>query len=397
MDGKVIHIIHTPNNKYKYLKGEINNMRFTIDKEALMKGLTLVSKAIPPKAELPILANFKLAMTEKGLEITGSDNNITISTVVPFMIGEKEIIRNSQEGSTLVAAKILIEVVRHLDDEVCTFELIDTSILKIEDSKSNFKLNSIRAEEYPDIDLSVSGASLTIPGKDIQTLVESTAFAASVKETRPILTAVNLEAGNFKLTATATDTARLARKSIDIESEVRFVANIAAKKLIDIVRSFEEDDEVTIAVSEKKAVFAFGNSVISTRLTSGDYPNTKNIFPKVFNYHLEVNAQEFLKAMERVSLLSTEYEGVVKLIMDQDEVEMISRSLMVGSANEKLLVFQYAGEHLEISFKASFVADAIRACRSEDVTIAFVGEMKPFVVKNVKDESIEMLVTPLRS
>jgi len=372
-------------------------MRFTIDKESLMKGLTLVSKAIPQKAELPILGNFKLSMTEKGLEITGSDNNITISTIVPFMIGEKEIIRNSQEGSTLVAAKILIEVVRHLEDEICTFELIDTSILKIEDSKSNFKLNSIRAEEYPDIDLSVSGASLTLPGSDIQTLVESTAFAASIKETRPILTAVSLQAGDFKISATATDTARLARKSLDIESDVRFVANIAAKKLLDIVRSFEPEDEVTIAVNEKKAVFAFGHSVISTRLTSGDYPNTKNIFPKMFNYSLEVNAQEFLRAMERVSLLSTEYEGVVKLIMDQDEVEMISRSSMVGSANEKLNVFQFAGEHLEISFKASFVADAIRACRSEDVTIQFVGEMKPFVVKNVKDESIEMLVTPLRS
>lgn len=372
-------------------------MRFTIDKEALMKGLTLVSKAIPQKAELPILANFKLALTEKGLEITGTDNNMTILTIVPFMIGEKEIIRNSQPGETLVAAKILIEVVRHLEGETCTFELIDTSILKIEDSKSNFKLNSIRAEEYPSIDLSVSGASLVVPAKDIQSLVESTAFAASIKETRPILTAVSLEAGDFKLTATATDTARLARKSIDIESEAKFVANIPAKKLIDIVRSFEGSEEVTIAVSDKKAAFAFGNSVISTRLTNGEYPNTKNIVPKSFNYFLEVNAQEFLKAMERVSLLSAEFEGVVKLIMDEDEVEMISRSSMVGSANEKLSVFQYSGEHLEISFRASFVADAIRACRSEDVTIAFIGEMKPFVVKNVKDTSVDMLVTPLRS
>lgn len=372
-------------------------MRFTIDKELLMKGLTLVSKAIPQKAELPILSYFKLALTEKGLEITGSDNNITISTIVPFMIGEKEIIRNSQEGATLVAAKILIEVVRHLEDETCTFELIDTSILKIEDSKSNFKLNSLRADEYPDIDLSVSGASLTVCGKDIQALAESTAFAASIKETRPILTAVNLEADNFKLTATATDTARLARKTIDIESEAKFVANISAKKLLDIVRSFEPNDEVTIAVSESKAVFAFGYSVISTRLISGDYPNTKNIFPSSFNYNLEVNAQELLKAMERVSLLSTEYEGVVKLVMGEDEIEIISRSSTVGSANEKLLVFQYSGEHLEISFKASFVADAIRACKCEDVTISFVGEMKPFVVKNIKDPSVQMLLTPLRS
>lgn len=372
-------------------------MRFTIDKEALMRGLTLVSKAIPQKAELPILANFKLALTEKGLEITGSDNNMTILTIVPFMIGEKEIIRNSQPGETLVAAKILIEVVRHLDEENCTFELIDNTILKIEDSKSNFKLNSIRAEEYPQIDLSVSGHTLEVSAKDIQTLVESTAFAASIKETRPILTAVSLEAGDGKLSTTATDTARLARKTIEIESDAKFVANIPAKKLTDIVRSIDSAESVTIAISDKKATFAFGNSVISTRLTNGDYPNTKNIVPTKFNYYLEVNSQEFLKAMERVSLLSQEYEGVVKLIMDEDEVEMISRSSLVGSANEKLSVFQYSGEHLEISFRASFVADAIRACKSEDVTIAFVGEMKPFIVKNNKDASIEMLLTPLRS
>lgn len=372
-------------------------MRFTIDKEALMKGLTLVSKAIPPKAEYPILANFKLALTEKGLEITGSDGNMTILTIVPFMIGEKEIIRNSQPGEALVAAKILIEVVRHLEEEMATFELVDSSILKIEDSKSNFKLNSIRGEEYPTVDLSVSGPTLECSAKDIQTLVESTAFAASNKETRPILTAVSLEARDNLLSATATDTARLARKTIDIESDIKFVANIPAKKLIDIVRSFEGDEQVTIAVSDKKATFAFGNSVISTRLTNGDYPNTKNIIPTKFNYFLEVNSQEFLKAMERVSLLSTEYEGVVKLVMDEDEVEMISRSSMVGSANEKLSVFQFSGEHLEISFRASFVADAIRACKSEDVTIAFVGEMKPFVVKNNKDASIEMLLTPLRA
>lgn len=372
-------------------------MRFTIDKEALLKGLALVNKAIPPKAEVPILTNFKLALTEKGLEITGSDNNITIQTIIPFMIGDKEIIRNTQEGSTLVSAKYLSGSVRLLSDDTCTFELIDSTTLKITDSKSKFELISIRGEEFPDFDLSLSGATLSLPGVELQTLVESTAFAASIKETRPILTAVNLEAGDFKLSATATDTARLARKSMDIESDVKFVANIAAKKLIDIVRSIEPTDEVTIAVTDKKAIFAFGQSVISTRLISGDYPNTKNIFPKSFAYSLEVNSQEFLKAMERASFLSNEQEGVIKIIMDEDEVIMKSRYSMAGSAEEKLSVFQFAGEHLEISFKASFVAESIRACRSEDVTLSFVGEMKPFVVKNVKDPTIEMLVTPLRS
>lgn len=372
-------------------------MRFTINREQLLKGLTLVSKAVPPKAEVPILQNIKLSLTERGLEILGSDNNIAIQTVIPYMIGDKEIIRNSENGETLIGAKILLEVVRHLEEEYVTFDLVDSSMLEIEDNKSNFKLNSIRADEYPQIDLNASGAVLNVATKDLVSLVDSTVFAASTKETRPILTALNIEAHDNFLTATATDTARLARKSIDIDHDVRFVANIPAKKMVDIVRSFEEAESVEIAVSDKKAIFSFGNTTISTRLINGEYPNTKNIVPKNFNYFLEVNSSEFLKAMERVSLLSAEHDGVVKVVMTEDEVEIISRSSLVGSANEKLNVFQFSGERLEISFRSSFVADAIKACKSEDVTIAFIGEMKPFVVKNSKDDSIDMLVTPLRS
>ena len=137
----------------------------------------------------------------------------------------------------------------------------------------------------------------------------------------------------------------------------------------------------------------FGNTVISTRLINGSYPDTRNIVPKTFNYYLEVNAREFLSAMDRVSL----FGGVIKLIMTEDEVEMISRSTIAGSANVKLSTFQFSGERLEISFNSVFVSDAIRAVGSEDVTISLIGEMKPFVVKNVKDDSIDMLVTPLRS
>ena len=101
--------------------------------------------------------------------------------------------------------------------------------------------------------------------------------------------------------------------------------------------------------------------------------------------------------MERVSLLSAERDGVVKLVMTEDEVELFSRNSTVGSANEKIQTFQYTGERLEISFRASFVTDAIRAVRSEHVTISFVGEMKPFVVKSCSDDTVDMLVSPLRS
>ena len=372
-------------------------MRFIVDKEELIKGLTMVSKAVPQKVELPILANIKLELTNKGLEIVGSDNNLTIKTVVPYMIGDREIIREGRPGAALIGLKIFAEVIRHLEGADVSIELIDNSILRVDDGHSNYKLNSVSAEEYPEIDLDILGAFFEVKAKDFIGLVEQTAFAASMKETRPILTTVNLECANRQLTATATDTARLARKTIEIENDVRFTANIPAKKLLDIVHSFEGDTMVSVSVSDKKALFKFDNTVISTRLTNGDYPNTKNIVPKTFNYYLEVNSRELLGAMERVSLLSADRDGVIKLLMSEDGIEVISRSSMVGSANEKINTYQFNGERFEISFRASFVADAIKAVKCEDVEIAFIGEMKPFVVKNPKDDTIDMLITPLRS
>lgn len=372
-------------------------MRLVIEREALIKGLGSISKAISSKVPMPILSNVKMTLNEKGLELLGSDNDLVIRTTVPYMIGDKEIIRNSKPGSALVSFKYLSDIVRHMEGEYISIEVIDEIVLRLDDGKSNFRLNSIKPEEYPDIDLELFGAIFDVKASDLLALVETTAFAASTKDGRPVLTAINFDAHNNVLTTTATDTARLARKKVDIDDNIAFSVNIVAKKFLDIVHSFENEEIVTVAVSDKKAIFSFGFTVISVRLINIDYPNTKNIIPKSFNYYLEVNSREFLSAMERVSVLSSEHEGVVKLVMTEDEVEIMSRTVSVGSANEKINTFQFSGERLEVSFKSSFVSDAIKALKCEDVTIAFVGEMKPFVVKNVKDDSIDMLVTPLRS
>ena len=69
----------------------------------------------------------------------------------------------------------------------------------------------------------------------------------------------------------------------------------------------------------------------------------------------------------------------------------------IGSANETLSTFQFNGDILEISFNSDYVISAIKALKTEDVTIAFIGEMKPFVVKSDKDPSIVQLVTPVRT
>ena len=372
-------------------------MKFTINREQFLKGLMISAKAIGSKSPIPVMANVKIKMCEKGLELTGSNSELTIQTTIPFRIEDKEIIRDANFGETLVANKFITEIVRRLEGQEVTFEVLDETIAKISDGKSDFKLNSVKAEEYPNIDLEMTGAKVQMSYTEFKDLVDQTAFAASTRDQRPILTALNLEAVDGELTATATDSARLAKKTIHLEERISFLANVPATVMSEVAHLLDEDSMVTLAIGEKKVVFALDGTLVTTRLVNGEYPNTRHIIPHGFSYFLEANSQELISAMERVSLLSVDRENVVKITMTEDSVEISTKSSQIGSATERISTFQYTGERLEVSFNSTYVMQAIKAAKCEDITIAFLGEMKPFVIKNVKNESHVQLVTPVRT
>jgi DNA polymerase-3 subunit beta len=372
-------------------------MRFTIKREEFLKGLLVAGRAVGSKTANPVLANLRLELNENGLFITGSNSDLTIKTQVPYRFNGVEIIRNFKEGATLINSKIIVEIARKMGCDEITLDVIDSTIATISGGGSEYKLNCVKPEEYPDLDLDSSGTKLTLRKDQFDAIVAQTSFAASTKEQRPILTAMNLEAANGLLVATATDSARLARKEIEIDRGVEFVANVPAKMMVEVDHLMEGVESVDIAFSDKKALFSLGRTVIATRLVAGDYPNTRGILPRITNYSLEVNASDLSKAIERANILSIDRENVVDLSMSEDGVEISAKSSQVGSAVEKLELFKFEGQQLKISFNSEFVLAAVRALGSEDVTFLFVGEMKPFVIKNPNDDSVVQVVTPVRT
>lgn len=373
------------------------NMRFTIKREEFLKGLATASRAVASKVAVAVLANLKIELNENGLFITGSNYDLTIKTQVPYRFNGVEIIRNYKEGATLINAKLITEIARKMESEEITLDVIDSTIATVSDNRSEYKLNCVRPEEYPDLDLEASGTKLTLSKADFDSLVSQTAFAASLKEQRPILTAMNLEAANGLLTATTTDSARMARKDIQIPEDVHFVANVPAKMMVEVDHLLEGLDSIDVAFSDKKALFSLGRTVVASRLIAGEYPNTKNIVPRMTSYHLEVNANDFIKAIDRANILSMDRENVVDLTMSENGVEISAKSQQIGSAIERIDVFKYDGQELRVSFNSEFVVAAVKALNSEDVTFAFVGEMKPFIVKNASDDSVIQIVTPVRT
>ena len=373
-------------------------MRFIVKRDEFLKALLIAGRAVNSKSSaMPELSNLKFTLNDEGLFIIGSNFELTIQTKIPFSVNDVEIIRNFEYGETLINAKIITDMARKIDSEEISLEVIDSTIALISGGKIKYNLNCIKADEYPDIDLEPTGTSIELTNVEFSALVNQTAFAASTKEQRPILTAMHLEASEGMLTATTTDSARMAKKSIPVDSSLVFSANVPAKMMSEVQRLLENAASVKCSFSDKKALFSFENTVVATRLVAGEYPNTKNIVPRVTNYVLEVNASDLAKAIDRVNILSIDRENVVDLLMTGDIVEVSAKSTQVGSASEKIDTFKFEGSNLQISFNSEFVLSAIRALGCEDVTFLFVGEMKPFVVKNAEDESVIQIVTPVRT
>lgn len=371
-------------------------MKFTIDRSSFLKVLSTVNVAIGQKSPTPAFLNFKLEINESGLVVLGSDNDITIESVLPFVKNEKTLIENYTYGSTLISAKYLIEIIRRLDSQTVTLEIIDDVIVQISDNKSRFQLNAMRSEEYPDLDLSIIGETVSFRTEDFKKIVAQTSFAASTREVRPILTAINFKSVEGQVEFVATDSYRLAKKLYSIDSESSFEANIPVKVLTEVSKLLE-DDEIELHISSNKVVFKFNDTKVYSRLINGDFPKTSRMIPNTYPYVLQVNASKFIDAMQRVSLLAIERERIVKLSLSDNSVEISSKSEQIGSANEQVELFNYEGGRFDISFNVDYVIDAIKAAMSEDVVLSFAGEMNAFKVTSPTDESIVQIITPVRS
>lgn len=377
-------------------------MKFKINREQFLKGLSIASRPTQAKSPIPILGNILLSLNETGLTLLGSSNELAIRTHIPMRVNDLEVIRMFLPGETLISSKTLNESIRKMEGNEIDVEIIDRTIAQISDGRTEYRLGAIDSKDYPDIDLSQDGTVFEIGAKDFIKLVDQTSFAASVREQRPILTALNLNAVNGTLTAVATDSARLANKVVTLKDNVSFVANVPARIMNEVAKLLETMvgiETIEVSASANKINFMFDDTLVVSRLVAGEYPPTRSIIPKTHASFLEANANELLKAMDRVSILyAAEKDNIVKLSLSPESVVVSARSTFSAeSAREEVALCKYVGEPLEISFNYTLVSSAIKATGAEDVTIGFNGGHKPFSIRVATDDSLVLIVTPVRT
>ncbi|UTY40413.1 DNA polymerase III subunit beta [Allocoprobacillus halotolerans] len=366
-------------------------MNFKIKRLELLNALTKVSRAVSIKSPLPVLTGIKFNLKDDELILTGSDSDITIQTSI------HDNIEIMETGSVVLSSRYILEIIKKIDSEDVHIFIVDGTLTRIEGANSRFDLNGTSYIDYPRIDLNKTGVNLQMKSTDLKEAIEQTSFATSEKETRPVLTGVNFKAKNHVLECIATDSYRLAKRILNIDSDISFNIIIPKKSLIEISRIIEKDELIDLYVSDRKVLFVFDLVLIQTRLIDGTFPDTGRLIPDSFDYSMSIDSTSLLNSIDRASLLTNEQTNIVKLTMNQDSVILSSFSQEIGSVEENLSRAFFKGEPLKISFSARYLTDAIKSINGQKVRVLFTGEMKPFIIKDFEREDIIQLVLPVRT
>lgn len=372
-------------------------MKLTIKQTKLFEHLNYVIRGISNKNLIPILNCIKFELTNDGLYLTSTDNEISIKT----FIGKKDIESIDRLGEIVVSGRYIYEIIRKLPNEIINIEEVVDSKISIYTENSSFNLNCNNIGDFPNIVIDDSKNPFGVKQRIFKNIINQTAFATSTQESRPVLTGINFKIEHDTLECTATDSYRLAKAKIKINTDLPEIINviIPTKNLLELIRLFNDDEDyINIHVFNNKVIFKFGSIVFISKLINGSYPDTSKLIPTTFEVTMKVNHNEFFGTIDRASLLTNEADkNTIKLDNKGNEITISSNIPEIGNVEEKMIVSKDNDQDIRIAFSSKYMLDALKAFDCEDVELLFNGEVSPIIVKNPNTDNLIQLILPIRT
>ena len=365
-------------------------MRFTCEKSMLVTGLNIAGRAVAQKSSLSVIEGI-LCKAGLGLSLTGYN----METAITFDI-EAEV---TDPGQCILPAKLFGDIVRRLPEGPVTVVVDDSFKVSIRAGYASFTISAESAEDYPELPDVNSGRPIRIPQNKLKELISGTIFAVSENQGRPIHTGVKFEVTNDSITTIAVDGFRLARRSWHPEEntqrELSFVVPAAGLKEVEKIVT-DSDDMASFTLGTKHILFQIGTATLVCRLLDGEFLDWRRVVPTNCPIKLVAHVSDLASSVERVGLIVSEkYKSPVRCVFSHNEV-LMRTSTTIGAAEDKCSLAG-DGKELEIGFNVRYLADALKAIPSEEVTLELTNGLSPIVLTPV-DEKFDFayMVLPVR-
>ena len=368
-------------------------MKFTTDRETLLKPLLIVRGVLEQRQTLPVLSNILISARDGALAFTATDSEVELEARVA--------VDDWSGGEITVPARKFIDICQALPGRAkVEFGLDEGNRAHIRSGRSRFTLTTIQASDFPTTDEIVDESEFVIAQNELKRLIDLTQFAMARQDVRYYLNGLLLEVTPQQVKAVATDGHRLAVAQFDTVTGMEESKSIIVprKGVLELARLLTaEDVELRVRVGTNAVQMVVDDVRFSSKLIDGRFPDYGRVIPDAerCDKRLSMDRESLRQCLVRTSVLSSDKHRTVRLTLGAGTLKVAANNPEQETAEDELEI-EYAGEDLDIGFNVSYVIDALATLPSETADIFLTDSSSSCLIQPHGRSNCQFVVMPMR-
>lgn len=366
-------------------------MDIRLNRTELLKGLYFAQGVAERKSTTQAITNV-LIRTE------GKDGIVCAATDLRTSVVSEIAAEVIEEGGLSVGAKHLYEIIRNLSHDEVHIKRTENAWAEISAGKAHYRLVGMPERDFPRLPDHREVAFTEIDAKTIVSMINKTLFSVSTDETRHHLSGLYFESDGKKAVMVSTDGHRLSKAETELGTGPQLEKGVIfpRKGVMEIRRLLESVDETCDIGFAQDSVFVKAKDVVlSVTLVDAQFPPYRQVIPTENDKKIVLQRAEFLEALKRVSIMSSERSWGIRLELDDGKLTITSDNPDLGEAREEIEI-EYKGQELVVGFNARYFIDVINEIAEDRVVLELNGELDPGVVRPFDTQQYVGVVMPMR-
>ena len=366
-------------------------MQFTIQREALLKPLQLVTGVVERKHTMPILSNVLLVLQDQQLSLTGTDTEVELK-------GRVSLEEPAQDGEITVPGRKLMDICKNLPAESLISIRLDGQKLLISAGRSRFSLTTLPATDFPVFQEITQSLGFKINQGNLRFLIERTSFAMAQQDVRYFLNGMLLEASTNRLRAVATDGHRLAM--CDTEAEIHestaHQVIVPRKGVLELARLMDNEGAFAdITLSSTFIRVSTEDFVFTSKLIDGKFPDYERVLPRGGDKTVIAERLALRDALNRTSILTNEKYRGIRLDFSSGLLKLQANNPEQEVAEEEVSL-DYNGPELEIGFNVNYLQDILNVMSASQVKFTLSDANSSLLAHEADNNDSAYVVMPMR-
>jgi len=378
-------------------------MKFTVLQENLKNAVNLTSHFVSSKAQLPILGNILLRADKTKLTLSATNLETSIQTSIGAKI--------EKEGEITINGKTFNDVISNLSSGSIELE-VDKEQVKITSGKFKSNILGSNSSDFPTLPSATSKNSFTLNASEFKNSLTKVLFAVSLDETRPILTGVLFVFDKKSLKLVATDGFRLSEVKLKGEvnisgawpsSSVEDLKIIIPKAVLYELTKIGDEEKIEVSFDKEsnQIIFTIGDTILSSRIIEGEFPDYEKIIPASSIAIINVDKQELEKSIKLASVFARDSGKIIKLRIMNNELRIMAESSSAGNQEMDLEIRQdLSGDEvgeINIMFNYSFIEDVLKVIEDDEVKIIIAPDNKASKFLDSKSSNFLHIIMPIKT